>query len=80
MKLVKFEFLKVITSKLFIITFILFAFCNFIFLSYGNYAESKSSIPYKAYSLLESDLKGKSHEAKGKFIDEIYESCLLYTA
>lgn len=73
MKLVKFEFLKVITSKLFIITFVLFALCNFIFLSYDNYAESKSNIPYKAYSLLESNLKNKTHEEKGKFIDEIYE-------
>lgn len=73
MRLVKFEFSKIITSKLFLITFFLLLGINFVFLNYSGYQESKTTIPYQAYRLLENDLKGKTHEEKGKFIREEYE-------
>lgn len=73
MKLVKFEFLKVITNKLFLITFFILACFNFLFLTYGGFTESKNRIPYESYRLLASDLKDKSMQEKGTFINEIYE-------
>ena len=83
MKLVRFEFLKVITSKLFIITFLILASINFAFLSYGKVTDSKNAIPYSAYHLLESDLKNKTMQEKEQFINDIYERVnginLIYT-
>lgn len=73
MRLLKYEFLKIITNKLFIITFITLWILNIFFLHYQNYKESKNDIPYKAYKTLEIDLKGKTHEEKGKYINETYE-------
>lgn len=73
MKIIKFELLKIITNKLFIIIFLILLALNIIFLNYQNYRESKNDIPYKAYKILESELKGKTNEEKGKYINEIYE-------
>lgn len=73
MKLNKFEFLKIITNKLFIVLFLILWVLNLLFLNYQNYSESKNGIPYEAYKILETDLKGKAHEEKGKYINELYE-------
>ena len=73
MRLVKFEFLKIVTNKLFLITFFLLLGINFVFLNYSGYRESKTSIPYQAYRLLENDLKGKTNEEKGEFLKKEYE-------
>lgn len=83
MKLVKFEFLKVVTNRLFLITFFLLLGINFLCLNYDGYKESKVGIPYQAYRLLENDLKGKTNEEKGKFLQKEYERVygihLIYT-
>lgn len=73
MRIVKFEFLKIITNRLFILMFVAFWFLNLLFLVYQDYDASKNGIPYKAYKLLDRDLKGKTHEEKGKFIDDVFE-------
>ncbi len=83
MRLVTFEFLKIVTSKRFLITFFLLLVINFAFLTYSGYRESKTSIPYQAYRLLASDLKGKTNEEKGEFLKKEYERVsglhLIYT-
>ncbi len=83
MRLVTFEFLKIVTSKRFLITFFLLLGINFAFLTYSGYRESKTSIPYQAYRLLEHDLKGKTNEEKGAFLKKEYERVsglyLIYT-
>lgn len=73
MKLNKFEILKIITNKLFIVAFLILWVLNLLFLNYQNYSESKNKIPYEAYKILETDLKNKTHEEKGKYINELYE-------
>lgn len=73
MKLVKFEILKIITNKLFMVTFFILCFLNLLFLSYQNYLAQKNDIPYEAYKILSSDLKDKTHEEKGKYIKDAYE-------
>ena len=73
MRIIKFEFLKIITNRLFIITFLILWIFNLLFLGYQNHLESKNSISYQAYKILETDLRGKTHEEKGKYIHEAYE-------
>lgn len=73
MKLNKFEILKIITNKLFIVAFLILWVLNLLLLNYQNYSESKNKIPYEAYKILETDLLGKTHEEKGKYINELYE-------
>jgi hypothetical protein len=53
--------------------FVAFWFLNLLFLVYQDYDASKNGIPYKAYKLLDRDLKGKTHKEKGKFIDDVFE-------
>ena len=73
MRLSKFEFLKIITNKLFVVAFIILWILNLLFLNYQSYNESKNGIPYKAYKILETDLIGKNHKEKGEYINELYE-------
>lgn len=73
MKLIKFEFLKIITSKVFLVPLLVLLSANFIFLNYGSYLETKDGIPYQAYHRMEDDLKGKTIVEKGEFIGEQYE-------
>ncbi len=73
MRITRFEFLKIVTNKLFIVAFLILWFFNLLFLNYQNYSESKNGIPYEAYKILETDLSGKTHEEKGKYINELYE-------
>lgn len=73
MKFVKYEFLKIITNKLFIFTFLVLWFMNLLFLNYQNYLAPENDIPSKAYKLLETDLKDKNNSEKGKYINQLYE-------
>ena len=73
MRILKFEFLKIITNKRFMVTLIIFLIFNLLFLNYQNYVKPENGIFYKAYKILESDLKGKTHKEKGTYIYEIYE-------
>lgn len=73
MRITRFELLKIITNKLFIVAFLILWVLNLLFLNYQNYSESKNEIPYEAYKTLEIDLKSKSMAEKGKYIDNLYE-------
>lgn len=73
MRITRFEILKIVTNKLFIGALVILWVLNLLFLNYQNYSESKNGIPYRAYKILETDLKNKTHEEKGKYINELYE-------
>lgn len=73
MKLIKFEFLKFMTNKLFIISFLVLFVLNFLLLNYQNYSDFKTGISYSAYKKLNIDLKHMTHQEKGEYINRLYE-------
>ena len=71
--IIKFEFLKIFTSKLFIYTLVIFTLANIIILHYTEIASKEEKIPSSAYKLLNEEIKNLSEEEKGELIQKEYE-------
>lgn len=71
-ELIKFEFLKIFTSKLFIYTFIVFIIVDAIILQYSINLEEKNGIPYSAYKILNNEIKSLSEDEKKELIENEY--------
>ena len=54
---IKYEFLKIFTSKLFLYTLIAFILADIVILIYTGNIVKKDEIPYSAYKILNEELK-----------------------
>ena len=73
LKIIKFELLKLFTSKLFIYTFIVFMLVNVSILFYTENLAKENDIAYSSYKMMNQELSGLSQENKGKIISNEYE-------
>jgi len=71
--IIKFEFLKIFTSKLFIYTLVIFTLVNIIILHYTEIASKEEKIPSSAYKSLNEEIKNLSEEEKGELVQKEYE-------
>lgn len=73
MKTIKYEFLKIFTSKLFLYTLIFFIIADIIILIYTENNLKNNKVPYSAYKLLNKELKNLTEQEKEDFINQEYE-------
>ena len=59
-KIIKHEFLKIFTSKLFLYTLMVFILANIVLLIYTQNIAKKDEIPYSAYKILNEEIKDLS--------------------
>lgn len=72
-KTIKYEFLKILTSKLFLYTLIFFILADVIILIYTGNILKNNKIPYSAYKLLNEELKSLTEQEKEHLINQEYE-------
>ena len=72
-KIIKYEFLKIFTSKLFLYTLIAFVLTNIILLIYTRNIIKKDEIPYSAYKILNEEMKDLLEIEKQELINKEYE-------
>lgn len=72
-KVIKYEFLKIFTSKLFLYTLITFVLADIVILIYTGNAIKKDEIPYSAYKILNEEIKDLPESEKEKLINKEYE-------
>lgn len=70
---IKYEFLKIFTSKLFLYTLIAFVLADMVLLIYIGNIIKKDEIPYAAYKMLNEEIKDLSEIEKQERINEGYE-------
>lgn len=70
---IKYEFLKIFTSKLFLYTLILFVLADIVILIYTENIIKKDEIPYSAYKIFNEEIKDLSESEKQELINEEYE-------
>lgn len=71
--IIKYEFLKILTNKLFQYTCAIFILINICILVYSSYTLKPNEVPYFAYQLLNTKLKHLTEEEKKEFIQTEYE-------
>ena len=76
-KIIKFEFLKIFTNKLFIFTILALILANIIIIHITNKL-NENEIPNSAYKLLNMEIKDLSEEEKGDLIESEYEKNYAY--
>ena len=76
-KIIKFEFLKIFTNKLFIFTLLVLILTNIIIIHVTDKL-NENEIPYSAYKLLNMEIKNLSEEEKGNLIENEYEKNYAY--
>ena len=76
-KIIKFEFLKIFTNKLFIFTLLALILANIIIIHITNKL-NENEIPNSAYKLLNMEIKDLSEEEKGDLIESEYEKNYAY--
>lgn len=72
-KVIKYEFLKIFTSKLFLYTLIVLVLANMVILIYTGNMKKKDEIPYSAYKILNGELKDLPESEKEELINKEYE-------
>ena len=72
-KIIKHEFLKIFTSKLFLYTLMVFILANIVLLIYTQNIAKKDEIPYSAYKILNEEIKDLSELEKQELISKEYE-------
>ena len=72
-KIIKHEFLKIFTSKLFLYTLMVFILANIVLLIYTQNIAKKDEIPYSAYKILNEEIKDLSELEKQELINKEYE-------
>ncbi len=72
-KVIKYEFLKIFTSKLFLYTLITFILADIVILIYTGNALKKDEIPYSAYKILNEEIKDLPESEKEELINKEYE-------
>ena len=70
---IKYEFLKIFTSKLFLYTLIAFILADIVILIYTGNIVKKDEIPYSAYKILNEELKDLPESEKEELIGREYE-------
>lgn len=68
--IIKFELLKIVTSKLFIYTLLVFTLMDVFVLIYTGNVLKQDEIPYSSYRLLNEQLKTLTKEQKKQLIEE----------
>ena len=72
-KIIKHEFLKIFTSKLFLYTLMVFILANIVLLIYTQNIAKNDEIPYSAYKILNEEIKDLSELEKQELIGKEYE-------
>ncbi|MCI8620394.1 MAG: ABC transporter permease [Clostridia bacterium] len=72
-KIIKYEFLKIFTSKLFLYTLIAFVLIDIILLVYTRNTVEKDEVPYSAYKILNKEIKDLLEIEKQELINKEYE-------
>ena len=72
-KTIKYEFLKIFTSKLFLYTLIFFIIANIIILLYTGNSLKNNKIPNSAYKILNEEIKNLTEQEKENYINQEYE-------
>ena len=72
-KIIKHEFLKIFTSKLFLYTLIAFVLTDIVLLIYTRNIIKKDEIPYSAYKILNEEMKDLLEIEKQELINKEYE-------
>lgn len=72
-KIIKHEFLKIFTSKLFLYTLIAFVLADIMILIYTTNTIKKYEIPYSAYKILNEEMKDLLEIEKQELINKEYE-------
>lgn len=70
---IKYEFIKIFTSKLFLYTLIAFVLADIVILIYTRNAIKKDEIPYSAYKILNKEIKDLTESEKQELINKEYE-------
>ena len=70
---IKYEFLKIFTSKLFLYTLLAFVLADTVILIYTGNIVKKDEIPYSAYKILNEELKDLPESEKEELINKEYE-------
>lgn len=78
-KIIKYEFLKIFTSKLFLYTLLAFIVANIGILIYTENTIKKDEIPYLAYKMLNEEIKYLSETEKEELINKEYERNEAYS-
>ena len=77
---IKYEFLKIFTSKLFLYTLLAFVLADTVILIYTGNIVKKDEIPYSAYKILNEELKDLPESEKEELINKEYErkGCVFF--
>lgn len=78
-KIIKYELLKIFTSKLFLYTFLAFVVTDIAILSYTYNIENKNQIPYHSYKLLNQEIENLTEDEKKELINREYDKILAFS-
>lgn len=77
--ILKFEFLKIFTSKLFLYTLFAFIVADVIILVYTTNTSQENDISYSSYQLLNQQIKDLTQEEKKELIEKEYEKIYAFS-
>lgn len=72
-RVIKYEFLKIFTSRLFLYTLIAFILADIVLLIYIGSTIKNDEVPYSAYKMLNKEIKDLSEIEKQELINKEYE-------